>query len=50
LAQWEEADNQEVKKVTLLKLARKGSTVSEISKRLKISQDEVELVIKAHQK
>jgi hypothetical protein len=44
---WERYEKELHQKAAVVKLARRGSTSSEISKRLNISQDEVELVIRA---
>ncbi|MFC1586026.1 hypothetical protein ACFL5V_10800 [Fibrobacterota bacterium] len=44
---WDRYERESHQKAAVVKLARRGSTSSEISKRLKISQDEVELVIRA---
>jgi hypothetical protein len=44
---WDKYEQDQQQKAAVVRLARRGSTVSEISKRLNISQDEVELLIKA---
>jgi hypothetical protein len=44
--QWEKYEREEQRKAAVIKLARRGSTSSEISRRLKISQEEVELIIR----
>lgn len=41
-------DNRDKKKSDILKLARRGFTSSEISRRLKTSQNEIEILIKLH--
>ena len=45
---WEQFEKEKQQQMTIVKLARKGSTSSEISKRLKLSKDEVELVIRSN--
>ncbi len=45
-AKWKSFEDEENKKITVMKLVRRGSTVSEISQRLKISKTEVELMIR----
>ncbi|MBF0432280.1 MAG: hypothetical protein HQK83_13430 [Fibrobacteria bacterium] len=45
---WEIYRRENEKKSDVIRLARRGSTSSEISRRLKMSREEVELLIRAH--